>query len=334
MGRLIIIFILLLQFTAYCQFGRIKHPAEVKADSLYILKQYAQAAQNYSVALKQIELTAHKTREQLEFSEITMINAASCFAYAGQPDAAFVVLNKMVACAKPNRESYTQFKSELKQLQIELAFIKKDVRWNYLFNEIDRRTLIAEKKINQPLKSRLDSIFMKRQYAPPTAESQKDTTGILFIERLLNTRGWPYEDSIGEYAANQFFHTVLNGNFFDHQHINSLREAVAKGQAEAYMLAYLEDALLLREGKKQIYGTQVKKDKSDPHIWDKENVNSRRKYLGLEPIEDYYLFGHNLKYPVTKGDTELKKNNNFYVYAGIAFIALMILMFFALKGKR
>jgi len=57
-------------------------------------------------------------------------------------------------------------------------------------------------------------------------------------------------------------------------------------------LAFLEDRILMRNNKDQIYGSQANWDnklgKMKIHpIEDVENVNKRRAALGLEPIEEF-----------------------------------------------
>jgi uncharacterized protein DUF6624 len=55
-------------------------------------------------------------------------------------------------------------------------------------------------------------------------------------------------------------------------------------------LAYLEDRILVREGRPQRYGTQLEKDgvgwKPLPTT-DPESLDARRRAVGLEPISEY-----------------------------------------------
>jgi len=76
-------------------------------------------------------------------------------------------------------------------------------------------------------------------------------------------------------------------------HAQPLLEAsVMEGESKARYLAFLQDRILMREDQKQIYGTQSLWDTTKKHnvIWpilNPENVNQRRKAVGLEPIEAY-----------------------------------------------
>ena len=71
-----------------------------------------------------------------------------------------------------------------------------------------------------------------------------------------------------------------------------MREAVEKKQAMAGNLALLEDRVALREGRKQIYGSQVGTDTVTHKnfllpLEDPDNVDARRAKVGLGPLADY-----------------------------------------------
>jgi hypothetical protein len=71
-----------------------------------------------------------------------------------------------------------------------------------------------------------------------------------------------------------------------------MREAVVRGKARARSLALLEDRVALREGRRQIYGSQVYVGMNGVGSYvlpleDPENVDKRRAAVGLEPLSDY-----------------------------------------------
>ncbi|MVN90831.1 hypothetical protein GO816_06810 [Mucilaginibacter sp. HME9299] len=70
-----------------------------------------------------------------------------------------------------------------------------------------------------------------------------------------------------------------------------MRAAVKEGKAHPANLALLEDRLAIRQGKKQIYGSQISIDKTGKAtidaIDDEPNVNKRRAAVGLQPLENY-----------------------------------------------
>jgi hypothetical protein len=71
-----------------------------------------------------------------------------------------------------------------------------------------------------------------------------------------------------------------------------MREAVKKGNAEKSALALLEDRVALREGRKQIYGSQIGTNKETGEYYvspldDPDNVDKRRAGMGLGPLAEY-----------------------------------------------
>lgn len=57
-------------------------------------------------------------------------------------------------------------------------------------------------------------------------------------------------------------------------------------------IAYLKDRVLVFSGKKQVYGTQLKKNEitNKMELYDVEDevhLDDRRKQIGLEPIAEY-----------------------------------------------
>lgn len=70
-----------------------------------------------------------------------------------------------------------------------------------------------------------------------------------------------------------------------------MRVAVANKKAKVTDLALLEDRVLMRQNKQQIYGSQVRKDSGGGWIVHPiegpANVDKRRSEIGLEPIVKY-----------------------------------------------
>jgi hypothetical protein len=74
-----------------------------------------------------------------------------------------------------------------------------------------------------------------------------------------------------------------------------LKEAAAKDEAKASEVAMLEDRILTREGKKQMYGTQLRTN-DQTKLWelfpieDEENVDLRRAAVGLPSMAEYLKY--------------------------------------------
>ena len=67
----------------------------------------------------------------------------------------------------------------------------------------------------------------------------------------------------------------------------------------------VEDRILTREGKKQIYGTQLRLNQTTQRmelypIDDEENVNARRAEAGLEPLAEYLKRAFGIDYAAPK----------------------------------
>ena len=71
-----------------------------------------------------------------------------------------------------------------------------------------------------------------------------------------------------------------------------MREAVKEGNARGSSLALLEDRVALRQGERQIYGSQIGRDQETGEYFvspliDPENVDKRRAEVGLGTISEY-----------------------------------------------
>lgn len=76
-----------------------------------------------------------------------------------------------------------------------------------------------------------------------------------------------------------------------------MRNAVKNGIASNSSLALLEDRVALRQGKKQIYGSQIGFDSETKLYYvmpleDPDNVDKRRAEVGLQPLADYIYNCH------------------------------------------
>ena len=71
-----------------------------------------------------------------------------------------------------------------------------------------------------------------------------------------------------------------------------MKEAVKNGSANSNSLALLEDRIALREGRKQIYGSQIGTNQITQTQYvlpldDPDNVDKRRAAVGLENLAEY-----------------------------------------------
>lgn len=123
--------------------------------------------------------------------------------------------------------------------------------------------------------------------------NEKDSINLLKIEKIINEKGWLGADIIGEKGNKTLFLVIQHSDLETQiKYLPIIREAVKIGNAKGNDFALLEDRIAMRQGKRQIYGSQIKKDydTGETYVWpliEPEKVNERRAEVGLPPIEDY-----------------------------------------------
>ncbi len=146
--------------------------------------------------------------------------------------------------------------------------------------------------------TQIDSLWKKIRF--------QDSVNLVKIKKVINTYGWAGPDKVGEQGAKTIFLVIQHADSLTQiTYLPLLRDAVKKGKARTQDLALLEDRILTKQGKKQIYGSQLTQSGSEEKyvffpIEDEANVNKRRAAVGLEPIEDYAKrFGIDYIFPAT-----------------------------------
>ncbi len=110
---------------------------------------------------------------------------------------------------------------------------------------------------------------------------------------IIDKYGWLGTNRIGEFANQTLWLVIQHAPIkIQEKYIPFLRISVEKGESEGWYLAFLEDRIAMRNGENQVYGTQSKYNKvtGKNHIYpiqNPENVNEKRKRIGLETIEEY-----------------------------------------------
>jgi hypothetical protein len=121
-----------------------------------------------------------------------------------------------------------------------------------------------------------------------------DEDNLKWFKEVVEEDGWPGKSRVGKDGAQAAFllaqHAVGDPAFLT-KCLGLLRDAYKKGEAEGQHLALLTDRhRVLVEKKNQLYGSQLtaKDGKLVPlPIDEEENVDARRKELGLPPLADY-----------------------------------------------
>jgi len=122
---------------------------------------------------------------------------------------------------------------------------------------------------------------------------EKDSINLFKVEKILSEHGWLGVDIVGEQGNKTIFLVIQHSDIETQlKYLPMMREAVKMGNAQGGNLALLEDRVAVREGRRQIYGSQIFKnyDTGESYVYplvEPEKVNERRAAVGLEPIEDY-----------------------------------------------
>ncbi|HEX5082393.1 MAG TPA: DUF6624 domain-containing protein [Blastocatellia bacterium] len=154
-------------------------------------------------------------------------------------------------------------------------------------------------------KSDSEKVARKWQQA---VERQKelDSRNQQRLDEIVQQSGWPKKSVFGEEASGVAFSVVQHAELdYQKKYFPLIKEAVAQKEARDSDLAMLEDRILTREGKKQIYGTQARLNQKTQlmelyPIEDEENVDDRRMKVGLEPLAQYVKKAFGMEYTPPK----------------------------------
>jgi len=123
-----------------------------------------------------------------------------------------------------------------------------------------------------------------------------DSLSCIKVTKILDEHGWLGISEVGSIGNSTLFLVIQHSEqSIQEKYLPMMREAVKNDKAYASELALLEDRVLLGQGKKQIYGSQVEIDQITGEyiispIEDEINVNKRRDSVGLMPLEEYVKF--------------------------------------------
>lgn len=287
-----------------------KYGVSIKeAWKLYEQKDYANSAKKYQEGFDAIGGKAFPNDRY---------NASCSFSLAENSDKAFYHLFRLAKDSKYSNLGHITTDTDL-------DFLHKDKKWNELISIVKVNKEFKEKDLDKPLVTMLDSIFQKDQkyrnqygtvlkkYGKDSKEIKKllklnkesDSLNLLQITKLLDEKGWLGKNVIGG-MGNATLFLVIQHSDIDTQlkYLPMMKDAAEKGNASASSLALLEDRIALRQGKRQIYGSQIHSDKETQEKYvapliDPENVDKRRAEVGLGKLADYV--GHwNLVWDVKK----------------------------------
>ncbi|MCB7482136.1 DUF6624 domain-containing protein [Christiangramia sediminis] len=268
-----------------------------KARDLYENEDYKLAAEKYSEAFTAWGDKGYNTHRYY---------AASAWALAKEPDSAFVQLFRIAE--KGNYSSYGQISTDPA-----LEELNCYDRWAEVLAMIKKNKEAAQGNLEPELVAILDTIYRDDQdlrqemsaveaaYGRDSEEMQAhwdkinklDSINVLKVQKILDERGWLGADVVGDQGNSTLFLVIQHAPLeVQEKYLPMFRDAVKKGNASPGSLALMEDRVALRNGERQIYGSQIGRDPETGEYYvsplqDPENIDPRRAEVGLKPLEDY-----------------------------------------------
>jgi hypothetical protein len=266
------------------------------ADSLFKMKKYNEAADNYTTAFSYYEWKATPNHRY---------QAGAANAQAGRMDSAFYHLNRMIS-----RDLFV----DTVDLFNDAYFVPMhaDVRWKASLNSLKAKQEVREKDYDRPLiatlkgihhtdqlyRQQLDSI--EKQFGMNSNEikahwkkiQKTDKANLKVIRKIVDKRGWLGANVIGQEGNMTLFLVIQHSDLKTQQkYLPMMRDAVQKGNAIGSELALLEDRVNIGIGQPQIYGSQIGRKEDGTYfviaLKDPDNVDNLRASVGLEPLAQY-----------------------------------------------
>ncbi|MFC0514478.1 DUF6624 domain-containing protein [Mucilaginibacter angelicae] len=272
----------------FCQTG---YRAQLKqAEDIYHNGRYTKAALTYRVAF-----AAYPD----SIKAMDIYRSARAWALAGKTDSAIIQLKTAVQVYKFNKYGMLMADGDF-------VGLPQHKDWEILTIETNKNMRAAYTPLQRELQQiKDDDQRYRRQDIVKTkdtisAEFKKlgrqmflaDSINLVKVRNILDTRGWPSYSEIGDLYAALFLviqHADLNTQV---KYLPMIREAQKKNDIDPESVAILEDRVAVRQGRKQLYGSQLEYDpKSHTYIVspieDEAHVNERRAKVGMIPLQEY-----------------------------------------------
>ncbi|MEO5943584.1 MAG: DUF6624 domain-containing protein [Ferruginibacter sp.] len=125
------------------------------------------------------------------------------------------------------------------------------------------------------LSQSVDTISIKNQLALILEQDQKtrtkgdsvkfmhqiDSLNLVQIEKIISLYGWPGKSFVGRSGNNTVFLAIQHSRLeIQEKYFPLLKASIAENESNPSALALLQDRILIQQGKKQIYGSQIDRD--------------------------------------------------------------------------
>ncbi len=131
-----------------------------------------------------------------------------------------------------------------------------------------------------------------------------DSSNLAQVELLISKYGWMGRSFVGDRANSALFFVIQHADLETQlKYVPLLQNSVELGESRPSNLALMQDRILMRQGKRQLYGSQVVLNDRGKQVFypieDEKNVNVRRAKIGMQSLEEYAkLFGIEYKIPL------------------------------------
>lgn len=161
-----------------------------------------------------------------------------------------------------------------------------------------RRELLDRKEVDQAArKAFVELLSAGKPFGPEHAAVETmaavDAANRDWLKGVVERYGWPGRTLVGTDGASAAWLLVQHADAdrpFQRKCLGLLDGAVKAGEAEGKDLAYLTDRVLVGEGKKQVYGTQLTTAGGTlvpSPVEDEAGLDARRQAVGLPPMAEY-----------------------------------------------
>lgn len=165
--------------------------------------------------------------------------------------------------------------------------------------------LIAMGDEDQKFRTIMQEAMVKASSAPGSEQPKElpkmiekqaeiDHQNLARLEEIIQLHGWPGKSLVGTKGSIAAFLILQHSEqATQEKYLALFKEAANKGEARKSDAAMLEDRVLMRQGKKQIYGTQLQSNAESNGkfflfpVEDELHVDQRRTSVGLPPLKEY-----------------------------------------------
>lgn len=202
-------------------------------------------------------------------------------------------------------------KRHWRKVKSALAHEKKDVDLSL------RKELLEIYETDQKYRGEIHKVIEEKGFNSPEVgelwmkQSKIDEGNLKKVETIIAKHGYPSDELVGKGASKGIFYVIQHSDVkYQEKYLPIFLKASQKGALRKSTLALMIDRIETSNNRPQIYGTQIGSENGGEDyvypIRDAQNVDKRRAFVGLPPLNDYLKrFNLSFKY---EAKTYLKKD--------------------------